>query len=194
MNSQSFRINGFVWDTIYNLDDNKIELNGFECNKIKYRVQPDARIRLEGCILSIYPYHIDTTYQITINSDDKKQFVIKLYSQRGTVKVLSIANKLISTESETIPLQLAKQLRGVRAVVDCPWLRDACKILGYSFMLKKGNEIVYIEEISNWQLSGKAKTELQSARQGTAIIFEHIHTKCPGDDAEGFSDIKFIIK
>ena len=192
--AQSYTIQGLTWDTIYVGVDNKIELTGLNCSNLKIDIQPYATYKLDGCTLTIMPSLANKEHVITITAQGKSPFKINLHSARTTLNVLSLANKLIPVGVENISISSAKELRGVKPVVNCPWMREACRVLGYSLIIWSGSEVIYVEEIKGWQLSDKAKAELQRIRSGSTITFDNIKTKCPGDDNNVLSVIKFSIK
>lgn len=73
-------------------------------------------------------------------------------------------------------------------------MREACVILGFNFRIERNKEIIYVEEITGWQLSSNSKTALQKITKGSTIIFENINWNCPGDDAGGQTDIVLEIE
>lgn len=193
IHAQTFTICGFNWDTIYIGTDNLIRFNNINCNPLKYDIVPEVTSKYNDSVLNILPSS-QKKYRLSIYNGKNAPIVFTLYSQRITLDIKCLANTLVPTDTKVIKKEVAKQLRGVKPIVNCPWLREACVILGFNFRIERNKEIIYVEEITGWQLSSNSKTALQKITKGSTIIFENINWKCPGDDAGGQTDIVLEIE
>ncbi|MBK8245060.1 MAG: hypothetical protein IPK88_16660 [Saprospiraceae bacterium] len=193
IHAQTFTICGFNWDTIYIGTDNLIRFNNINCNPLKYDIVPEVTSKYKDSVLNILPSS-QKKYRLSIYNGKNAPIVFTLYSQRITLDIKCLANTLVPTDTKVIKKEVAKQLRGVKPIVNCPWLREACVILGFNFRIERNKEIIYVEEITGWQLSSNSKTALQKITKGSTIIFENINWNCPGDDAGGQTDIVLEIE
>jgi hypothetical protein len=190
--AQSFTIESFKWDTIYLGEENELLFNQIDCKNFKYSIFPEVTSKLDGCKLKVIPYKSDITYELTVQDGKLDPIIFKLYSQRLTLEVVCLANTPLSIKTDSITSKVGKAIRGVISIVNCPW--QSCEILGYNFRIERNGEILHAEDINGWELSTKAKTELQKITRGERILFGNIQWKCPGDDANGSKDIALTIK
>ncbi len=62
--AQQYTIEGIKWDSIYIGTPNKINLKGFDCNKLQYQIEPKVSIEKEGCTLNVKPIKPNVNYKL----------------------------------------------------------------------------------------------------------------------------------
>jgi hypothetical protein len=187
LNSQTFTIQGIQWDTIYIGVDNKLLLEQIDCSNIEYSIKPSLGHKLDSCTLTLMPYSANVIYELTIQERNKQPITFNLFSQRLTHEVRCLGNNPLTSNAQRITPKLATEIRGVMSIVNCPW--NKCRILGYDFRIERNGEILFAEEIKGWELTSNAKERVKSINSGELIVFDDIKWKCPGDDANGYTDI-----
>lgn len=194
LNSQTFTIEGLVWDTIYMGINNRINLSNVTCENLKYEISPKINTKKDGCEIEVFPVKPDINYTLSVSDGSGAKHVISLYSQRVTLEIACLANKLLPGQIESLKPEVAKQLRGIQTIVNCPWIRDECKILGYNFRIEKNGDVIYVEDTPGWQLSTGAKSALQNISKGMTIIFDNVKWKTHGDCGGGQTDITLQVE